>query len=43
MVPGKNMAFVEFVDEDQATTAKQYLSGFKLSPTDILRVRFAKK
>ena len=43
MVPGKNMAFVEFGDEIQAATAKQFLSGFKLSPTDILQVRFAKK
>ncbi|CEG48465.1 u1 small nuclear ribonucleoprotein a [Plasmopara halstedii] len=44
MVPGKKgLAFVEFGDEAQAAIALQGLFGFKLTPTDALRVSFAKK
>ncbi|KAI9910021.1 hypothetical protein PsorP6_010600 [Peronosclerospora sorghi] len=44
MVPGKKgLAFVEFGDEAQAAIALQGLFGFKLTPTDTLRVSFAKK
>lgn len=44
MVPGKKrLAFVEFGDEAQASIALQGLYGFKLTPTDVLKVSFAKK
>ncbi|KAE8888274.1 hypothetical protein PF005_g19728 [Phytophthora fragariae] len=44
MVPGKKgLAFVEFGDEAQAAIALQGLFGFKLTPTDALKVSFAKK
>lgn len=44
MVPGKKgLAFVEFGDEAQAAIALQGLLGFKLTPTDTLKVSFAKK
>jgi RNA recognition motif-containing protein len=44
MVPGKKgLAFVEFGDEPQAAIALQGLLGFKLTPTDTLKVSFAKK
>ena len=44
MVPGrKGLAFVEFGDEAQAAIALQGLFGFKLTPTDTLRVSFAKR
>ncbi|CAI5732063.1 unnamed protein product [Hyaloperonospora brassicae] len=44
MVPGKKgLAFVEFGDEAQAAIALQGLFGFKLTPTDTLRVSFAKR
>ncbi|CAI5744964.1 unnamed protein product [Peronospora destructor] len=44
MVPGKKgLAFVEFGDEAQAGIALQGLFGFKLTPTDALKVSFAKK
>ncbi|RLN89341.1 hypothetical protein BBJ28_00014448 [Nothophytophthora sp. Chile5] len=44
MVPGKKgLAFVEFGDEAQASIALQGLFGFKLTPTDALKVSFAKK
>ncbi|CAI5712977.1 hypothetical protein KXD40_009026 [Peronospora effusa] len=44
MVPGKKgLAFVEFNDEAQAAIALQGLFGFKLTPTDTLKVSFAKK
>lgn len=44
MVPGKKgLAFVEFGDEAQAAIARQGLVGFKLTPTDALKVSFAKK
>ncbi|KAF1788090.1 Glutamyl/glutaminyl-tRNA synthetase, class Ib, alpha-bundle domain [Phytophthora cactorum] len=43
MVPGKKgLAFVEFGDEAQAAIALQGLFGFKLTPTDVLKVSFAK-
>ncbi|KAF1323223.1 U1 small nuclear ribonucleoprotein a, partial [Globisporangium splendens] len=44
MVPGKKgLAFVEFGDDAQASIALQGLYGFKLTPTDALKVSFAKK
>ncbi|KAF0686643.1 Aste57867_21567 [Aphanomyces stellatus] len=44
MVPGKKgLAFVEFLDEVQASIALQGLNGFKLSADERLKVSFAKK
>lgn len=44
MVPGKKgIAFVEFGDETQASLALSGLNGFKLSPTDTLKLSFAKR
>jgi len=44
MVPGKNgIAFVEFDDELKSSTALQALNGFKLTPTDSMRLSFAKR
>jgi len=44
MVPGKkDLAFVEFGDDMQAGIALQGLYGFKLTPTDVLHVNFARK
>ncbi len=44
MVPGKKgLAFVEFGDDAQAAIALQGLFGFKLTPTDTLKISFAKK
>ncbi len=44
MVPGKSgIAFVEFDDEYKATTALQSLNGFKLTPTDIMALSYAKR
>ena len=40
---GKGIAFIEFGDEFQASTALQGLQGFKLTPTDEMSVVFAKK
>ena len=40
---GKGIAFVEFGDEFQASTALQGLQGFKLTPTAEMSVVFAKK
>jgi len=44
LVPGRHdIAFVEFENEIQATTAKESLNGFKLTPTSSMRITFAKK
>ncbi|RHZ12049.1 hypothetical protein DYB37_010485 [Aphanomyces astaci] len=44
LVPGKKgLAFVEFLDEVQASIALQGLNGFKLSADERLKVSFAKK
>mmetsp|Transcript_20039 Transcript_20039/g.47770 ORF Transcript_20039/g.47770 Transcript_20039/m.47770 type:complete len:249 (+) Transcript_20039:301-1047(+) len=44
MVPGKpGIAFVEFEAEAQAAVAKDTLQGFKLTPTNEMRITFAKK
>ena len=43
-LPGKKgIAFVEFADETQASLALQGLNNFKLTPTDILTLSFAKR
>lgn len=44
LVPGRHdIAFVEFETDMQATTAKDALNGFKLTPTSAMRISFAKK
>ena len=44
MVPGKpGIAFVEFGSEAQSGQAKDTLQGFKLTPTNQMRITFAKK
>jgi U2 small nuclear ribonucleoprotein B'' len=44
MVPGKvGIAFVEFENEAQASTAKDTLQGFKLTPQHAMKITFARK
>jgi len=44
MVPGKKgIAFVEFENDVQANQAKDTLQGFKLTPTNAMKITFAKK
>ena len=44
MVPGKTgIAFVEFQTAAQAGQGKDTLQGFKLTPTNALKITFAKK
>lgn len=44
LVPGRHdIAFVEFDNEYQSATAKDSLQGFKVSPTNAIKITFAKK
>ena len=44
LVPGRHdIAFVEFENEIQATTAKETLNGFKITPNNAMKISFAKK
>nr|XP_002132163.1 U1 small nuclear ribonucleoprotein A-like [Ciona intestinalis] len=44
LVPGRHdIAFVEFEGEQQASEAKGALQGFKISPSNAMKVTFAKK
>jgi RNA recognition motif-containing protein len=44
MVPGKSdIAFVEYENEIQATTAMDQLKNFKLTPTHPMKITYAKK
>lgn len=44
IVPGRsNIAFVEMENEAQATAAKNSLNGFKMTPTNAIKISFAKK
>lgn len=44
MVPGKKgIAFVEFENDVQANQARDTLQGFKLTPTNAMKITFAKK
>lgn len=44
LVPGRHdIAFVEFENEFQASSAKEALQGFKLTPTSSIKITFAKK
>ena len=44
LIPGRSdIAFVEFETEYHSATAKESLNGFSLSPTNKMRITFAKK
>lgn len=44
LVPGRqDIAFVEYENEFQATTAKDALQNFKITPNQAMKVNFAKK
>ena len=44
LVPGRyDIAFVEFENEVQAGAAKDALQGFKITPTNAMKISFAKK
>ena len=44
LVPGRHdIAFVEFENEEQANAARDALQGFKISPTNAIKITFAKK
>lgn len=44
LVPGRSdIAFVEFENEIQATTARDALQGFKITPANAMKISFAKK
>ncbi|XP_041466724.1 U1 small nuclear ribonucleoprotein A-like [Lytechinus variegatus] len=44
LVPGRHdIAFVEFANDQQSGKAKDSLQGFKITPTNTLKIAFAKK
>ena len=44
LVPGRSdIAFVEFDNEAQAGEAKKNLHGFKITPSNAMKVTYAKK
>ena len=44
LVPGRHdIAFVEFEIDSQAGAAKEALQGFKITPTNAMKISFAKK
>lgn len=44
LVPGRSdIAFVEFENEHLATIAKDALQGFKIAPTNVMKITYAKK
>jgi len=44
LVPGRHdIAFVEFMSEQQSTVAKESLNGFKITPSHPISIHFAKK
>jgi len=44
LVPGRHdIAFVEFEKESQSSAAKEALQGFKITPTNAMKITFAKK
>ena len=43
-MPGRHdIAFVEFDKESQSTSAREALQGFKITPTNAMKITFAKK
>jgi U2 small nuclear ribonucleoprotein B'' len=44
LVPGRSdIAFVEFENEQLSALARNSLQGFKINPTNALKITFAKK
>lgn len=44
LVPGRSdIAFVEFENEVQSGTAKDALQGFRITPSNAMRITYAKK
>ena len=44
LVPGRHdIAFVEFETDMQAGAAKEALQGFKITPSNAMKITFAKK
>jgi len=44
LVPGRHdIAFVEFETETQSAAAKDALQGFKITPSNAMKISFAKK
>ena len=44
LVPGKaGIAFVEFENEVQSGTAMQGLQNFKITPTNLMKITYAKR
>ena len=44
LVPGRHdIAFVEFENEVQSAAAKDALQGFKITPSNAMKISFAKK
>jgi len=44
LVPGRaDIAFVEFESAEQSTAGRDALQGFKISPTNAIKISFAKK
>ena len=44
LVPGRHdIAFVEFETETQSAAAKEALQGFKITPSNAMKISFAKK
>lgn len=44
LVPGRSdIAFVEFENEVQSSEARHSLQGFKITPTNAMRIAYAKK
>jgi U1 small nuclear ribonucleoprotein A len=43
VIAGKQVAFVEFEEVFQATTAMEALQGFKITATNLMKITFAKK
>ena len=44
LVPGRHdIAFVEFENEQQSAAARDALQGFKISPSNAIKITFAKK
>lgn len=41
-IPGRSVAFVEFTDSVTSAVAKDSLNGYTFSPTEKLRITFAK-
>ena len=43
VIGGKGVAFVEFEEVFQAATAMEALQGFKITPTNLMKITFAKQ